>query len=77
MLKSKWLSLVLDVDYMTSTTLKLETSFLFLEFIINLRASPQNFVENHQFIVISSFFEQILDSHSFNITYLHTACNVF
>ena len=70
MLKSKWLSLVLDVDFMTLTVLKLEFSFIFLEIIIYLRASSQNFVENNQFYVI-------LDNRLFNITYLHTACIVF
>ena len=43
MLKSKWLSLVLDVDFMTLTILKLEFSFIFLEFY--LRASSQNFAK--------------------------------
>ena len=76
MLKNKWLSLVLDVDFMTLTILKLEF-FIFLEFIIYLRASPQNFVKNHQFNVILSYFKQILDSHLFNITYLHATCTVF
>ena len=33
--------------------------FMFLEFIIYLRASSQNFVENHQFTVILSYFKQI------------------
>ena len=47
MLKSKWLSLVLDVDFMTLSILK----FIFLEFIIYLKASSQNFVRNHQFHV--------------------------
>ena len=35
-------SLVLDVDFMTLTILKLEFSFIFLEFVIYLRASSQN-----------------------------------
>ena len=48
MLKSKWLSLVFDIDFMTLTILKLEISFIFLEFIIYLRASSQNFVENQR-----------------------------
>ena len=34
MLKSKWLGMVLDVDFMTLTILKLEFSFVFLEFIV-------------------------------------------
>ena len=71
MLKSKWLSLVLDIDFMTLTILNLEFSFIFLEFIISLRASSQNFVENHQFNIIILYFKQILDNHLFNmITYL-------
>ena len=69
--------MVLDVDFITLTILKLEFSFIFLEFIIYLRASSQNFVENHQFNVILSYFKQILDNHLFNITYLHTTCTVF
>ena len=36
--------------------------FIFLEFIIYLRASSQNFVENHQFNVILSYFKQNLDN---------------
>ena len=51
--------------------------YIFLEFIICWRASSQNFVENYQFNVISLYFEQILDSYLFNITYLHTTCIVF
>ena len=77
MLKSKWLSLVLDVDFMTLASLNLEFSFIFLEFIISLRASSQNFVENHQFRLILSYFKQILDNHLFDITYLPTTCTVF
>jgi len=56
MLKSKWLNLVLDVDFMTLNILKLEISFIFLEFITYLMASSQNFVENHQFNVILTYF---------------------
>ena len=49
MLNIKWLSLVLEVDFMTLTVLKLDfLIYIFLEFIIYLRASSQNFVENHQ-----------------------------
>ena len=77
MLKSKWLSLVLDVDFMTLTILKLKLSFIYLEFIIYLRAPSQNVVGNHQFNVILSYFKLILDSPLFNITYLHTTCTVF
>ena len=69
--------MVLDVDFMTLTILNLEFSFIFLEFIISLRASSQNFVENHQFNIILSHFKQILDNHLFNITYLYTTCTVF
>ena len=77
MLKCKWLSMVLDVDFMTLTILNLEFSFTFLKFIIYLRASSQNFVEIHQFNMILSYFKQILDNHVFNITYLITTCIVF
>ena len=44
---------------------------MFLEFNINLRASSQNFVENHRFDVVLSYFKHILDMYQFNITYLH------
>ena len=77
MLKHKWLSLVLDLDFMTLTILKLDFSFVCLEFIIYLRASSKNFVENRQLNVILSYFKLILNSHLFNITYLHTTCIVF
>ena len=77
MLKSKWLSLGLDIDFMTLTILKLEFSFISLEFNICLRASSQNYVENHQFNVILSYFKHILDNRLFNITYLHTTCIIF
>ena len=76
MLKSKWLIMVLYVDFMTLTILKLEFSFIFLEFIIYLRVSSQNFVKNHQFNVILSYFKEILDNHLVNITYFHTTCTV-
>ena len=42
--------------------------FIFLEFIINLRATLQNFVEKYQFNVILSCFKQILDNYMFNIS---------
>ena len=42
--------------------------FMFLEFIINLRATLQKFVEKHQFNVILSCFKQILDNYVFNIS---------
>ena len=51
--------------------------FIFLEFIIYLRASSQNFIENHQYDVILSYFKQNLESYLFNITYLHFTCIVF
>ena len=77
MLKSKWLSLILNVDFMTLTILKLEFFSIFLEFIMYLRASSQNFVENNNFYIILSYLKQILDNHLFNITYLHTTCTIF
>ena len=56
-----------------------EVGFFFtsLELIIFMRASSQNFVENHQFDVFLSYFKQILESHFFHITYLHATCTVF
>ena len=77
MLKSKWLSLGLEIDFMTLPILKLEFSFILCEFIIYLRASSHNFVENHRFDVILSYFKQILDNNLFNSDYLHTTCTVF
>ena len=71
MLKSKYLTLVLDIDFMTLTILKLEFSFIFLEFIIYLRASSQNFVENHQFNVILSYFRQSLVQYHLLAHHLH------
>ena len=57
MFKSKWLTLVLDVGFLTLTILKLEFSSTFLEFIVYLRASSQNFVGNHQNNVMLSYFK--------------------
>ena len=68
MLKSKWLSLILDVDFMINY-FEVGIFFIFLEFIIHLMASSHNFVESYQFNGILSYFKQILDSHLFNITY--------
>ena len=77
MLKSKWLSTIVDVNFMTWIILKLDSSFMFLEFISYCRASSKNFVEIHQFYVIVSYFKQILDNHLFNVTYLHNTCTIF
>ena len=63
--------------FMTLTILILEFSFIFLKFITYLRATSQNFMENHQINVILLYFKQILDNHLLNITYLHTTCTVF
>ena len=42
---------------MTLIILKLDLSFILLGFIFYLRASSKNFVENHQFNVILSYFK--------------------
>ena len=42
-LKSQWLNVVLDVNFMTLNILKLDL-FIFLEFIIKSMASLQNIV---------------------------------
>ena len=76
-LRSKWLSLNLDVDFMTLTISKLDFSFIFLEFIIYSRAPSHNFVKNHQLNVILSYFKQSLDNHLFRITYLQTTWTIF
>ena len=62
---------------MTFTIQKLEFSFMFLKFIVYLSASSKDYVKNHQLNVILSYSKQILDSHLFDITYLHTTCIVF
>ena len=57
-----------------------EVGVIFLKFIIYLNTSSQNFVENHQFIVILSNFKQILLVQSlvqYHLTYLHATCTVF
>ena len=51
--------------------LKLDFLFIFLEFIIHLRASSHKFVESHPFYVILSYSKQFLEN------YLHTTCTVF
>ena len=55
-------SFLLDVDFMTLNILNLDDSylifFIFPKFFINLRASLQIFVENHQFHVVLSCFKQ-------------------
>jgi hypothetical protein len=50
--------MVLDIDFMTLTILKLEFSFIFLEFGIYLRASSQNLAENHYVNIILSYFKK-------------------
>ena len=75
MLKSEWLNMDLDVNFMTLNNLKYYF-FMFHEFIINLRASLQEFVKN-QFNVVLSYSKQNLGSCLFNITYLHTTCPTF
>jgi hypothetical protein len=52
---------------MTLNIMKLEFFLTFLEFIVNLRASLQKFVEQHEFDVILSYFKQMLDNYVFNI----------
>ena len=76
MLKSKWLSLVLNVDFMTLTILKLDFFSIFLESIVFLKAMSQNLVEKPSINVILSYFRH-LDSRLLNITYLHITCTVF
>ena len=52
MLQSKWLNLVLHIDFMTLHILKLEFCFILLEVIMYSEASSQDFVKNHQFNVL-------------------------
>ena len=63
MLKSKWLSLVLNVNFMTLTILKLEFSSIFLESIMYLRASSQNFVENHHLMYFYHILNKFWTNH--------------
>ena len=60
MLKSKCLSTILEVNITTLIISKLGFSFIFLEFIVYLRASSQNFVENHKFNVILLYLEKYI-----------------
>ena len=80
MLKSKRLNLFFGVDFMTLTISKLDYLFiylLFLEFIVYLRASSQNFVETHQLLLFPFwYFIHMLENQLFNITYLHTTCTI-
>ena len=65
-------SFLLDVDFMTLNILNLDDSyfifFIFPKFFINLRASLQIFVENHQFHVVLSCFKQVSDNYVFNVS---------
>ena len=52
--------------------------FMFLEFIFYLRASSQKLHKKTQTLCnFILYFQQILDIHWFNITYLHTTCIIF
>ena len=77
MLNSKWLNMVLDVIFMALNIQIHDLFFKFLIFIMYLKASSQNFVENHPFNVILFYFKQISNNNLSNITYLHTICTVF
>ena len=67
MIKSKWLSLVLDVDFLTLIILKLEFSFIFLEFVIYLRASSQNLwkplIFSNFFVLQTNFRQTLVQYH--------------
>ena len=76
MLKCKWLTLVLDVDFMTQTILNSILYFILLEFIMYLRASSQKNVENSSIQCNFIMFQTKLNCHLFNITYLHTTCYI-
>ena len=56
-----------SLNFMTLNILKLKF-FIFFDFTIKLRATFQKSIEEHQFDVISSCFEQILDNYVFNIS---------
>ena len=74
MLKSKWLNLVLDVDFMTLKILKLKFDFIFLEFIslYTSRHHHKKKIGYHQFNVLLLYYKQILNNCLFDITYLRT-----
>lgn len=60
---------------MTSNILRLDRIylFMFLDFIVNSRATPQKFVETHHFQVFLSWFRQLHVQY----VYLHTTCTAF
>jgi hypothetical protein len=77
MLRNKGLSMILNVDFMTLTILKLVFfSFIFLEFIMYLMASTPICFRKPSILCNFIIFKKI-DSHLFNITYLHTTCTIF
>ena len=76
--QKQWLNVVLDIDFMTLNILKLDLFLILIEFIIDLRAVLQKFVEKYQFNEILSYFLfKKWDNYLFNITYLHTTCTIF
>ena len=56
MSKSKWFSVVLAIEFMTLTILKLEFSFIFLEVIIYLRELSQTFCGKNTIFVNLGLF---------------------
>ena len=57
--KSKWLDLVLDINFMPLSIFDLNFFFIFLESIIQLRSSSNIFVGYHRFNVILPFLAKI------------------
>ena len=77
MFKSKWLNLVLDVNFMTLNILKVDL-FLHIPWIhYKLEGIITQICRKHQSKVILAYFKQSLDNHLFNITYFHTTRVVF
>ena len=80
MLKSEWLNLVLDVNFVTFNYFELEL------FSYSLNSSyswghhhffkKEILVENHQFNVILSYFKQKFHNYLFNITTCSVLLNV-
>ena len=72
MLKSRWLNMILNVDYMTLSIFKLEFFSFFLNSLSTRRHHNKHLSSTIKFNVVSSYYMNInLNNCLFNITYLH------
>ena len=62
--------MVLDVNFMTLNILKLEFHYILEGIVTKLCRKPPIFK------ILMMYFEKKIDIYLFNISYLHTACNV-